>query len=55
VDAPAIEVRLVGDPETPSTGAGEPGIVPIGAAVSGAVFAATGVRHRELPIQRHLQ
>ncbi|MCK9495009.1 MAG: molybdopterin-dependent oxidoreductase [Dehalococcoidia bacterium] len=53
-DAPRIDVRLIGDPETPSTGAGEPGIVPIGAAISGAVFAATGVRHRELPILRHL-
>jgi isoquinoline 1-oxidoreductase len=53
-DAPRIDVRLIGDPETPSTGAGEPGIVPIAAAVSGAVFAATGVRHRELPILRHL-
>lgn len=53
-DTPRIDVRLVGDADTPSTGAGEPGIVPIGAAISGAVFAATGQRHRELPIQRHL-
>ncbi len=53
-DAPRIDVRLIGDPDTPSTGAGEPGIVPIGAAISNAVFAATGQRHRELPIQRHL-
>ena len=54
VDAPKIDVRFVGDDTTPSTGAGEPGIVPIAAAVSGAVFGATGQRHRELPIQRHL-
>ncbi len=54
VDAPRIDVRFVGDDDTPSTGTGEPGIVPIAAAVSGAVFGATGVRHRELPIQRHL-
>jgi len=54
VDAPRIDLRFVGDDETPSTGAGEPGIVPIAAAVSGAVFGATGVRHRELPIQRYL-
>ncbi len=53
-DTPEIEVRLVGDEDTPSTGAGEPGIVPIGAAISNAVFALTGQRHRELPIQRHL-
>jgi isoquinoline 1-oxidoreductase len=53
-DVPSIGVHLVGDPDTPSTGAGEPGLVPLSAAVSGAVFAATGVRHRELPITRHL-
>jgi len=54
-DAPSIETLLVGDPETPSTGAGEPGIVPIAAAISNAVFDRTGKRHRELPIQRHLR
>jgi isoquinoline 1-oxidoreductase len=54
-DAPAIETLLVGDPETPSTGAGEPGIVPIAAAISNAVYDRTGVRHRELPIQRYLR
>lgn len=54
-DAPAIETVLCGDAETPSTGAGEPGIVPIAAAISNAVFDRTGERHRELPIQRHLR
>ena len=53
-DTPAIDVRFVGDDDAPSTGAGEPGIVPIGAAISNAVFTLTGQRHRELPIQRHL-
>jgi isoquinoline 1-oxidoreductase len=53
-DAPEIETLLVGDDDTPSTGAGEPGIVPIAAAISNAVFDRTGVRHRELPIQRYL-
>jgi nicotinate dehydrogenase subunit B len=53
-DAPSISVRFVGDDTTPSTGAGEPGIVPLGAAISNAVFAVTGQRHRELPIHRHL-
>jgi CO/xanthine dehydrogenase Mo-binding subunit len=53
-DTPLIDVRFVGDDDTPSTGAGEPGIVPIGAAISNAVFGFTGERHRELPIQRHL-
>ena len=54
-NAPVIDVELVGDPETPSTGAGEPGIVPIAAAISNAVFDRTGERFRELPIQRHLR
>jgi CO/xanthine dehydrogenase Mo-binding subunit len=54
-DAPAIETVLCGDAETPSTGAGEPGIVPVAAAISNAVFDRTGERHRELPLQRHLR
>ena len=54
-NAPAIDVVLVGDEGTPSTGAGEPGIVPIAPAIANAVFDLTGERHRELPIQRHLR
>jgi nicotinate dehydrogenase subunit B len=53
-NAPEIETLLVGDPDTPSTGAGEPGIVPVAAAISNAVFDLTGERLRELPIQRYL-
>ena len=49
-DAPQIEVVLVGDPTTPSTGAGEPGIVPIAAAIDNAVYDATESRIRDLPI-----
>ncbi len=52
--SPDIEVVLTGDPETPSTGAGEPGIVTVAAGIANAVFDATGQRIRELPIQRHL-
>ena len=54
-NVPRIDVALVGDADTPSTGAGEPGIVPVAAAISNAVFDLTGTRHRELPIQRHLR
>ncbi len=51
-DAPeAIEVRFVGDEDTPSTGIGEPGSVPIAAAIANAVCAATGARVRELPLR----
>lgn len=53
-NAPSIDVALVGDADTPSTGAGEPGIVPVAAAISNAVFDLTGERQRELPIQRQL-
>ncbi|MEO8350037.1 MAG: molybdopterin cofactor-binding domain-containing protein, partial [Acidobacteriota bacterium] len=50
-DAPeSIEVDVLGDPTKPSTGVGEPGAVAISAAIGNAVFAATGVRVRELPI-----
>jgi CO/xanthine dehydrogenase Mo-binding subunit len=49
-DAPQIEVVLAGDSATPSTGAGEPGMVPIAAAISNAVYDATGTRVQSLPI-----
>ncbi len=54
-NTPAIQVALVGDSETPSTGAGEPGIVPLAPALANAVFDRTGQRLRELPLQRHLR
>jgi nicotinate dehydrogenase subunit B len=54
-NVPAINVVLLGEPDVPSTGAGEPGMVPLAAAVSNAVYARTGKRIRELPIQRHLR
>ena len=53
-DSPVIDVVLVGDPEEPSTGAGEPGIVPVAAAIGNAVFDAIAERIRELPFQPHL-
>lgn len=53
-ESPAIDVVLVGEPDVPSTGAGEPGMVPLAAAVSNGVFARTGKRVRELPIEKHL-
>jgi CO/xanthine dehydrogenase Mo-binding subunit len=51
LDAPhAIEVCFVGDPDTTSTGVGEPGSVPTAAAIANAAFAASGQRIRRLPI-----
>ena len=49
-DAPEIEVVFTDEPGTPSSGAGEPGIVPIAAAIANAVRDATGTAIEELPI-----
>ncbi|MEO8457227.1 MAG: molybdopterin cofactor-binding domain-containing protein [Chloroflexota bacterium] len=54
-DTPDIQVVLAGDPNEPSTGAGEPGIVTIAPAIANAVFDATGQRIRELPLKRQLR
>jgi isoquinoline 1-oxidoreductase beta subunit len=45
---PKVEVHIVPSTAAP-TGVGEPGVPPIGPAVSNAVFAATGKRLRTLP------
>jgi isoquinoline 1-oxidoreductase beta subunit len=49
-DTPKIDVHLVPSGGDIWGGAGEPGVPPIAAAVSNAVFAATGKRIRTLPI-----
>ncbi len=50
-DAPeAIEVVLINRPEVAPTGAGEPSIRVIPAAVANAFFDATGVRLRRVPL-----
>jgi len=46
---PEVEVYIVSSTEKPS-GIGEPGVPPIAAAVTNAIFAATGKRIRRLPI-----
>jgi len=51
LDAPRdIEVIFTGQLDAPSTGAGEPGSVPMAAAIANAVFEACGARVRELPL-----
>ena len=47
--APAIEVEFIAS-NAPPGGLGEPGTPPIAAALANAVFAATGVRVRQLPL-----
>ena len=50
-DAPeSIEIATINRPEEPSGGAGEPAHVTIPAAIANAVFDATGVRMRRLPL-----
>ena len=49
-DAPAIDVVLVDRPDEPSMGAGEAPIMALAPAVAAAIFEATGVRLRSLPM-----
>ena len=44
-----IDVVLINRPEVPATGAGEPSIRPVAAAIANAIFDATGVRIRRVP------
>jgi nicotinate dehydrogenase subunit B len=49
-DTPQIEVILIDRQDLPSAGAGESGIVGLAPAVGNAIFAATGVRMRNMPM-----
>lgn len=49
-ESPSIVVELVDSQALPA-GVGEPGVPPVPPAYANAVFAATGVRHRSLPVR----
>ena len=49
-DAPKLETILVNRKDLPSVGAGETPIVAIAPAIGNAIFAATGIRLRALPM-----
>jgi isoquinoline 1-oxidoreductase beta subunit len=50
VDAPAIQVEFIRS-NGHIGGLGEPAVPPVAAAVTNAIFAATGIRVRSLPIK----
>ena len=52
--APAVEVRVLENGEK-IRGIGEPGLPPAAPALANAVFAATGQRIRELPMNKHIK
>jgi isoquinoline 1-oxidoreductase len=49
-DAPALETVLLDRKDLPSAGAGETPIIGLAPAVAGALFTATGIRRRSLPL-----
>ena len=50
-DVPKLDMHLVENTEIPSAGGGETPIIAVAPAIGNAVFAATGVRIRSMPIR----
>lgn len=50
-DVPQLDIALLDRPDLPSVGAGETPLIAVAPAVGNAVYAATGVRLRSLPMQ----
>jgi isoquinoline 1-oxidoreductase len=54
-DVPKIDVHLINKTDIPSAGGGETPIIAIAPAIGNAVYAATGIRLRSMPMQRALR
>jgi len=52
--APSIFVHLVNERNNIPSGVGEPGVPPVAPSIANAIFAATGQRYRELPLNKYL-
>ena len=50
-DVPRIDIHLLDRPDLPSVGAGETPVIAVAPAIANAVFAATGIRVRSMPIK----
>jgi nicotinate dehydrogenase subunit B len=50
-EVPQVDIVLLNRPDQPATGVGEAATCPVAAAISNAIFDATGVRLRSLPFK----
>jgi isoquinoline 1-oxidoreductase len=53
-DVPRIGVHLINNPDIPPAGGGETPIIAVAPAIGNAIFAATGVRIRSMPMGSHI-
>ena len=51
-EAPKIHIKLIDNDHDPA-GVGEPGVPPVAAAICNAIYNATGMRVRDLPLIDH--